>query len=163
MIKARTIQQADISFLWDMLYEAALVSPEMQKISKKEVLHLSDIKKYVENWGKRGDAGIIVEVDENKVGAAWYRLFEVIRPGYGFVSPTIPELSIGVVPEERGKGYGTILIDAALKLAKNQQYEGLSLSVDRKNRAYDLYTKFGFVDAGISKPTDTSVTLVKYV
>ena len=79
------------------------------------------------------------------VGAAWYRLFDRERPGYGFVDERTPELAIAVVPNARGKGIGTALLDALLERARLDGYPTVSLSVDRANAgAIELYERYGF-------------------
>lgn len=158
----RTVQIKDVSFLWDMLYEAASVSAGIRSLGKEKALSLPANRKYVEGWGRPGDAGIIaVDRTEQPLGAAWYRLHPVEIPGYGFVSPSIPELTIGVRVDARNQGVGSALLQALIELAQNQGYAALSLSVDRNNPALHLYERFGFRDAGVSKAEDTSVTMIK--
>ncbi|HTK07978.1 MAG TPA: GNAT family N-acetyltransferase [Ktedonobacteraceae bacterium] len=158
----RTIQGKDIPFLWDMMYEAAAVSDEMRALGKEKALSLSVNRKYVEGWGRHGDAGVIVlDQTERPLGAAWYRLYPAEAPGYGFVSPAIPELTIGVCDEVRGQGVGHALLQGIIELAQSQGYAALSLSVDRNNPALRLYERFGFRDAGISTPEEASVTMIR--
>jgi ribosomal-protein-alanine N-acetyltransferase len=158
----RTVQIQDVSFLWDMLYEAVAVAEGMRALGKEKALSLPVNRKYIEGWGRSGDAGAIA-VDQTKrpLGAAWYRLYPDEAPGYGFVSPTIPELTIGVCDDARGQGIGHALLQALIALAQSQGYAALSLSVDRNNPALHLYERFGFRDAGISDQEDTSVTMIK--
>ncbi|HEY1350241.1 MAG TPA: GNAT family N-acetyltransferase [Ktedonobacteraceae bacterium] len=152
----------DVSFLWDMLYAAAAVSETMRALGKKQALALPENRQYVGGWGRPGDAGVIaVDQIEQPLGAAWYRLYPEEAPGYGFVSPTIPELTIGVCEHVRGRGIGYALLLALITLAESQGYSALSLSVDRNNPALRLYERCGFRDAGISSTEDTSVTMVK--
>jgi ribosomal protein S18 acetylase RimI-like enzyme len=161
-ITIRTVQIQDISFLWDMLYEAATVAEGMRVLGKEKALSLPVNRKYVEGWGRPGDAGVIaVDQTERPLGAAWYRLHPDEAPGYGFISPTIPELTIGVRVDTRGQGIGSALLQALIALAQSQRYAALSLSVDRNNPALHLYERFGFRDAGISDSEDTSVTMSK--
>jgi ribosomal protein S18 acetylase RimI-like enzyme len=158
----RTVQRQDVSFLWDMLYEAAAVAESMRVLGKEKALSLPENRKYIEGWGRSGDAGVIaVDLTERPLGAAWYRLYPNEAPGYGFVSPTIPELTIGVCDDARGRGIGQALLQALIALAQSQGYPALSLSVDRNNPALHLYERFGFLDAGISDQEDTSVTMIK--
>ena len=59
-------------------------------------------------FGRPGDAAVVA-VDRAggaRVGAAWYRLMTEEEPGYGFVAPGVPELSIGVAGHFRGHGVG---------------------------------------------------------
>ena len=90
---------------------------------------------YVKAWGRPGDAAMIALVDGFPVGAAWFRLFRASAPGYGFVDEQTPELAIAVVPNARGKGVGSALLEALLERARSEGYPALSLSVDRRNRA----------------------------
>jgi hypothetical protein len=55
---------------------------------------------------------------------------------------------------------GGALLASLHQLATEQGYRVLSLSVGRRNRAQRLYTRQGFHNAGLSTPTETSVTLV---
>ena len=100
--------------------------------------------RYVENWGRRGDAAVIALDDGFPVGAAWYRLFKRDAPGYGFVDEQTPELSIAVVPSRRGHGFGGELMDALLARARADGYTSISLSVASDSPAVALYERYGF-------------------
>lgn len=122
---------------------------------------MPEIRRYLDAWGRAGDTGMVaVDADSRRLGAAWYRRFSVDARGYGFVTPDIPELSIGVIPVARGQGVGTALLAALLATVREQGQRGVSLSVDRQNPARRLYERHGFRDAGISSPEDTSVTMI---
>ncbi len=158
----RPVEMKDLFFLWDMMYEAAAVDAGMRVLGKEKALLLPVNRKYVEGWGRVGDAGVIaVDETEYPLGAAWYRLHSSEAPGYGFVSSTIPELTISVRVEVRNQGIGGALLQALLELAHIQGYAAMSLSVDRNNPARHLYEQFGFIDAGVVSSEDTSVTLIK--
>ncbi len=100
--------------------------------------------RYVENWGRRGDAAVIALDDGFPVGAAWYRLFKEAARGYGFVDEQTPELSIAVVPSRRGHGFGGELMDALLARARADGYGAISLSVAKDSPAVQLYERYGF-------------------
>jgi ribosomal protein S18 acetylase RimI-like enzyme len=102
------------------------------------------VYRYVYNWGRPGDAGVIALDDGFPVGAAWYRLFRAGEPGYGFVDEQTPELAIAVVPSRRGRGFGQDLLSALLAQAEAEGHGALSLSVERDNPALRLYERFGF-------------------
>ncbi|HEV2073070.1 MAG TPA: GNAT family N-acetyltransferase [Thermomicrobiales bacterium] len=161
MVTIRPIRPDDESFLWDMAWEAAAVSPEMRALGRNATLAVPEIRRYLEAWGRPGDAGVVA-VDENnrRLGAAWYRLFSADAKGYGFVAPDIPELSIGVSPAARGRGVGSALLNALLATAHDEGQRGVSLSVDRQMSARRLYERHGFRDVGISNPDDTSITMM---
>jgi ribosomal protein S18 acetylase RimI-like enzyme len=104
---------------------------------------------YVKAWGRPGDTAVIAIDGGFPVGAAWYRLFDGERPGYGFVDERTPELAIAVVPSARGKGVGSALLHALLGRARSAGYPSISLSVDRNNAgAIELYERHGFARVG---------------
>jgi ribosomal protein S18 acetylase RimI-like enzyme len=77
------------------------------------------------------------------VGAAWLRLLTGDGRGYGHVDDSIPELSIAILPEYRGQGAGSALLDRLLSLAR-RRFPGVSLSVSPGNPARHLYERAGF-------------------
>ena len=96
----RPVDQQDTRFLRDMLrhaYHWRLGDPDLP------------VYRYVKNWGRRGDAGVIASAGPNAYAAAWYRLFPASAPGFGFVDEETPELTIAVVPSKRGHGTGAEL------------------------------------------------------
>lgn len=129
-------------FLRTMLYEAACWRPGPRP-PKDEVLSEPHVARYHEGWGRPGDTAVIAEAGE-PVGAAWYRLFDAEKPGYGFIDATIPELSIGVSTEHRGRGVGRALLAALMDVAREEGFDALSLSVEEDNPALRLYERSGF-------------------
>ncbi len=132
----------DETLLWEMLY-LALYVPEGDEPYPRDTVQLPEIARYVADWGREGDAGFKALDEHEHIGAAWMRLFPVDGPGYGFVNDATPELSIAVLPEHRGRGIGTQLLEAILADAR-KQYTAVSLSVDLVNPARRLYERFGF-------------------
>jgi ribosomal protein S18 acetylase RimI-like enzyme len=126
-----------------MLYEAATWRPEAQP-PVEIVLADPHTARYLSGWGRPGDVGVIAEEDQ-PVGAAWFRLFSADEPGYGSVASDVPELSIGVAPESRGRGTGTRLLAALVEVARADGHQAISLSVERDNPARRLYERAGFV------------------
>lgn len=142
----------DVRFLRDMLHHAYYWKERAPDTGP------GPVALYVKAWGRRGDAAVIAIENGFPVGGAWYRLFPHERPGYGFVDEATPELAIAVVPNARGKGIGSALLDALLARARDDHHAAISLSVDRANAAaIDLYRKHGF--APVSESDDT-VTMV---
>ena len=132
----RRASRSDVPFLRDMVRHAYYWrwgSPDSIPAAR-----------YVEGWGRRGDAGLIALEDGFRVGAAWYRLFRSGAPGYGFVDEQTPELTIAVVPSRRGRGFGDQLLSALLERARHDGFSAVSLSVERGNPAIRLYERFGF-------------------
>ena len=115
---------------------------------------------YVKAWGRAGDTAVIAIDKGFPVGAAWYRLFDHDRPGFGFVDEQTPELAIAVVPNARGKGVGTALLEALLRAARSAGYPAISLSVDRANAgAIELYGRHGFEQVA---ENEDSVTMLAH-
>jgi ribosomal protein S18 acetylase RimI-like enzyme len=106
------------------------------------------LERYVAGWGRRGDNALVAIDQFQPVGAAWYRLFAEDAPGYGYVDPDTPELTIAVVPSRRGKGLGVQLLESLLEQARSEGYEQISLSVEPDNPALRLYEQHGFAQVG---------------
>lgn len=144
----RPVEKSDLRFLRDMLRHAYhwRVAEDAER----------PVYRYVRNWGRRGDAGVLALEGPHPYGAAWYRLFTEDEPGFGFVDERTPELTIAVVPSHRGKGAGRELLEALLDRARVDGYDAVSLSTDRDQAAW--YERFGFETVG---ETPHAVTMVK--
>jgi GNAT superfamily N-acetyltransferase len=99
------------------------------------------VARYVNNWGRPGDAGLIAW-ENGPIGAAWYRLFSTREPGFGFVDERTPELTIAVVPSRRGGGLGGDLMRALLERARQEGHAAISLSAEQGQTG--LYERYGF-------------------
>lgn len=144
----RPATKEDVNFLRTMLYEAARWNPDWPREPIEEVLADPMLVRYHENWGRPGDGGVVAEMEGDRVGAAWYRLFPEDAPGYGFVDPKVPELSIAVVPVHRRKGIGGALLRSGMVQAREEGYQALSLSVAVHNRSRMMYQRAGFEKVG---------------
>ena len=142
----RDYRPEDWEFLRDMSYEAAFWRTDVPRPLRDEALSDPDISRYLEGWGRPGDAAVVaVEPSSgNRVGAAWYRLMPEDAPGYGFVAPEVPELSMGVAAASRGQGVGGALLEALFERARAEGFGALSLSVEDGNLAVRLYERHGF-------------------
>jgi GNAT superfamily N-acetyltransferase len=81
---------------------------------------------------------------DEPIGGAWLRLWDPNDPGYGYCDAATPELSIAVLPQHRGKGVGTRLLERLLDVA-SAYHRDVSLSVSIDNPARRLYQRMGFV------------------
>jgi GNAT superfamily N-acetyltransferase len=138
----------DGAFMADMLVEAVNWSSEWKKKSRSRVLSAPGTARYIAGWPRETDLGVIAEADGARIGAAWLRFFAVSDPGYGFVAPGIPELTIGVAAHWRGRGAGRALLQAIAGQACLAGIGQISLSVERKNFAHRLYLSEGYRVAG---------------
>lgn len=140
----------------DMLVEAANWSPEWKKKSRESVFSTPKIAHYITGWPRDTDLGVIAEANGQRVGAAWLRFLPATDPGFGFVAPGVPELTIGVAAPWRGRGVGRALLRALADQARLRGIGQISLSVERKNYAQKLYISEGYqVVDSIDADSDT--------
>lgn len=135
---------ADGAFLQEMLAIAADWRPGAHVRSVAELMGEPALAHYVAGWPADGDVGFVVE-DGHPVGATWWRFFPEHDPGYGFVDDATPEVSIGIIAEARGQGFGTLLLEALIEEGRRRALPALSLSVEPDNPAAALYQRLGFV------------------
>jgi ribosomal protein S18 acetylase RimI-like enzyme len=109
-----------------------------------EVLSRPQIAKYPKDWGQSADLGFIaLDANNLSIGAVWCRLLKEEEKGFAHLDEHTPELGIAVLPQYRGKGVGTALLNQILEAAKDQ-YPAIALSVSSRNRAIRLYERLGF-------------------
>jgi GNAT superfamily N-acetyltransferase len=130
----RPVELRDVRFLRDMLRHAYYWRLDEDRERP--------VYRYVQNWGRDGDAGVIALEGPHPAGAAWYRLFSERAPGFGFVDAHTPELTLAVVPSRRGHGVGNEMLTALLDRARGEGYDAISLSAAAEQTAY--YERFGF-------------------
>jgi GNAT superfamily N-acetyltransferase len=130
----RPVDVHDVRFLRDMLRHA--YHWRLSEDSERPVY------RYVSNWGRRGDTGVMALEGPHAYGAAWFRLFTAAEPGFGFVDEATPELTIAVVPSRRGKGAGAELLQALLARAREEGYSAISLSTAKEQT--EFYERYGF-------------------
>lgn len=136
--------KGDAPFLCEMLYDAA-VPPNTPRPSLEEVLAEPRNARFVDDWGRPGDLGVVAEERGQPVGAAWLRLHtgEEIAPGYS--GGAVAQLAIGLVPSARGIGWGRKLLDKLLDEARSLGLGEVQLTVGLANvPAIRLYQRVGF-------------------
>lgn len=158
-VSLRAAGAADAEFLTEMLVHAAFWRSAGPAGSVAEVLRDPNLSHYVSRWPQDGDLGIIAH-SQRPVGAAWLRFFTADDPGYGFVNAATPEVSVGVQPPSRGRGVGTLLLQALITASRQAGLPALSLSVEADNDARRLYERAGFDQVGSA---GGSLTMVLYL
>ncbi len=137
-ITVRASQKSDEPFLWEMLYQALYV-PEGEPPLPREIVQQPELSQYVREWGQPDDVGMIALEDEKPIGAVWLRQIKA----YGYVDDQTPELSIAMLPDYRGQGLGTRLMQELMATVR-PHYAAISLSVSLDNQALRLYQRLGF-------------------
>ena len=123
-------------FLYHAIYIPEGITPPPFEIIKQPELQV-----YIERFGEQdGDICLVAEFDSKIVGAVWVRIMN----DYGHVSDDMPSLAISLLPEYRGKGIGTALMQSMQEIVSKQGYKGISLSVQKQNYATNMYRKLGF-------------------
>ena len=147
-MRVRRAEAGDGELLFAMLLEAMNWAPDRARFTVADVLSRPELAHYVAGFPRPGDLGVVAEDGEGPLGAAWWRTFGADDPGYGFVDESTPEVSIGVLPTERGRGIGTLLLAALAHEARAAGLGALSLSVEFENRAARLYRRAGYQVVG---------------
>ena len=136
----RNIHPEEYDLLWEFLYQAIYL-PEGVAPPPRSVVDLPELQVYVADFGTRpGDHCLVAETEEKVVGAAWCRIME----DYGHIDSSTPSLAISLLPEYRGLGIGTRLLNSLLLLIRQHGYRRTSLSVQKENPALHLYQRAGF-------------------
>lgn len=155
LVRLMTI--ADVAIVWEMLMYAAHAD------SLASVRSQPDLARYATDWGRAGDLGWVAERDGRAIGAAWLRLWSAAERGFGYIDERIPELAIAVLPDERGCGIGTQLLQQVLALAQDK-YPAVSLSVRAQNPVVSLYKRMGFTPVPsseiVNRTGDASLTMI---
>lgn len=138
--KIREIEEKEYSVLDTFLYEAIFI-PESVSPPSKDIIKSPDLQVYIQNFGKeRADIGMIVEINNKIIGAAWARIMD----DHGHINDDIPSLAISILKEYRNQGIGTQLLKELLHLLKLRSFSKVSLAVQKENYAVKMYKKLGF-------------------
>ena len=128
----------------------ALYVPRGHDPFPREVLRHPSIRHYFDGFGRdAGDRGkVALDAQGQRVGACWGRIFDPDDPGYGWVGPDTPELSLAVGADLRNCGLGRRLLMTVIDDYAATGVDQVGLSVDPGSPALRLYRRVGFVEAG---------------
>lgn len=134
------IKSAELPAMKEFLYLSIFV-PEGYGAPPREVVETDELKVYYEDFGRhRGDICFAATSAGETVGLAWARLMR----DYGHVSDDVPSIAVAVKEGYRGRGTGTLLLQALCAAIERNGFPGVSLSVQRENPALSLYLRLGF-------------------
>lgn len=137
--KIRKLKKDEFRILEIFLYEAIFI-PEGVEPPPKDIINHPDLNIYISDFGGKTDLCYVAEVSKKIVGAAWTRIIN----DYGHIDNETPLLSISLLKEFRNQGIGTTMVKQILKKLKEQGYKQVSLSVQKKNYAFNMYKNVGF-------------------
>ena len=106
---------------------------------------------YAAGFGRPGDVGVI----EDGQGAAWCRLRTSDDPGYGYVADDIPELTIAVRGEHRGRGLAAALLSELMRAAARR---GSARSASASSPTTRLSASTSGRASSIARPTPAART-----
>lgn len=134
------LRSSEQKIVTDMLHYAM----RLDEVSKT----LSDIPKlaiYDEFYGfTTKDLGLYALVDNQLVGAAWVRRLNSDHGSNGYIDDNTPQLIMAVLPEFRGHGIGSAMIEQ-LCIEVAALYHQITLSIVEGARAINFYERHGFV------------------
>ena len=153
----RPLSPQDESILWDMVYQG-LQSGQETNAPSREILKGPEFSRYVEGWGRPGDAGFVAHdrATQKPLGAVWCRLSNAVAPSEG--GEAVPELAWSVDPQHRRRGIGAALMTQWVKA--NPHQSAVRLAVPATNPAVRLYERFGF---SVAREEPRAVTMRRAV
>ena len=153
----RDLTADDEAFQAEMLYAAACWRPGVEQPDPAVLLVRPEARRYLDEWGRDGDLGVVAERDGRPVGAAWCRLFTEDDHGDGYVDEVTPELAIAVLADARGQGIGRRMLVELHDRARAAGVRQMALSSEQDNVARDLYRSLGYVEIAPDDPKDRMV------
>ena len=138
-MELRPVSMDDLTFLGEMILLAAFPPGPLPEGASQ----MARVTRWLAEWGRPGDAGVIAWHDGERLGAAWCRVLSdvLVRDREG---RPVPELAIAVAPDHRARGIGASLLDGLAQVAREAGYTAVSLTVNSQNPSLRLYESAGF-------------------
>ncbi len=136
----RDLHPNETDVLREFLYQAIHIPPGVEP-PPRSIVEKLELQLYIKDFGtQRHDHGLAAIHDEKVIGACWVR----DMPDYGHMEDGVPSFAISVLPDWRGMGIGSKLMQAMLDKLHELGCSKASLSVQKTNPAYRLYKRLGF-------------------
>ena len=136
----RKLLPVEYSVLRTFLYHAIFLPKDVTP-PPFEIIEQPELQVYTRNFGAGAwDTAFCAELNGKIIGAAWVRIMD----DYGHLDDETPSLAISLLPEYRGKGFGTGMLNALLAELRTRGCKAVSLSVQKGNPAVRLYRRAGF-------------------
>lgn len=136
----REMREAEYPLLEEFLYQA-IFQRDTKKPIPRSVVNDPNINVYIRDFGNYPeDFCLCAETVAGIVGAVWIRNIK----GFGSIDDQTPEFAISLLPDYRGYGIGTALMQAMIENLKTKSYSQTSLAVQKDNYALKMYLQVGF-------------------
>lgn len=142
-----------------VLREATLGNLNWQgpRFEADDVVERPEFAHYTHLDLERGDFGVVAMSVQRQpcaqwLGVAWALQLPPEDPGWGFVAPGIPEISVYVRPAWRERRVGRLLLHDLHTEARRRGLEAVSLSVEEGNHARYLYESLGYAAVPAAAP-----------
>lgn len=106
---------------------------------------------------KNTDIGVYSLTNDVVSGAAWLRLFNELHGASAYVDNVTPVLTLAILPDMRGNGIGTLIMNQLLQEAA-VVYDKISVLSNKESESF--YQKLGFFSLDDSDSNDV-FTMVK--
>ncbi|MGL9728624.1 GNAT family N-acetyltransferase [Enterococcus sp. DIV0756] len=136
----REMNVSEYPLLREFLYQAIYQRDPANPIPRS-IVDDPDIECYIRGFGEyQTDRCLCAQMNDKVVGAVWVRNIS----GFGSIDEQTPEFAISLLPEYRGQGIGTALMEAMIEKLKTEGYTKTSLAVQKDNYALSMYLHVGF-------------------
>jgi len=138
-MELRPVSVADLTFLGEMTLLAAFPPGALPEGASE----MPRVTRWLAEWGRPGDTGVVAWHDGERFGAAWCRVQADVLARDTEGCP-LPEMAMAVAPNHQARGVGARLLDGLAQAASEVGHTGVSLTVNSQNRALRLYERAGF-------------------
>lgn len=138
-VEIRRIMPAEYPVLSNFLYLSIFVPPGSGEVPKN-IIEKPELQVYIKDFGRKSDCGFVALRDGQIVGACWARIMQ----DYGHIDNDTPSVALSVLEEYRSQGIGTALLEALFSELAARGWHQVSLSVQKANRAAEMYKRLGF-------------------
>ena len=159
-LEIRQILKEEYPILEDFLYHAIFLPPDAQPVPR-EIIYEPHIFIYVKDFDGKDDCGVVAVQEGQIIGAAWTRIISA----YGHIDNETPELAISILPNYRGKGIGSEIMQSLFDLLRARGYKQTSLSVQKDNPAVRFYKRLGYEITGerVDHANHEDFLMIKYL
>jgi len=135
------LRSSEQKIVTDMLHYAYRLDENSKTLQELPTLSI-----YNDFYGlTRKDLGLYALSNNKIAGAIWSRKLQVEHNSTAFIDENTPVISVAVLPEFRGRGIGSLMMNQFLQEA-GALYDAISVNVLKNSRAIGFYKKFGFIE-----------------